>query len=83
MEPMPPAPGPAPGTVITAQLRRWARTATLVFNGIWIALALISLITALALAPAAAIQPVLAIGYEGSRGDSAIPLVAAQAEGRS
>ncbi|MQM24377.1 hypothetical protein [Glycomyces albidus] len=41
--------------------RRWARTATLVFNSVWIALGFIALI-----APLDFVQPILAVGYEGA-----------------
>ncbi|MDA1386752.1 hypothetical protein [Glycomyces lechevalierae] len=45
--------------------RRWARTATLVFNGVWITLGLIALFSS-AYMPSAFIQPLLTIGFEGS-----------------
>jgi hypothetical protein len=45
--------------------RRWARTATLVFTGAWIALGLVALISS-ADTPGAFIQPLLTIGFEGS-----------------
>jgi MFS family permease len=45
--------------------RRWARKATLIFNGIWIGLGLIALLSS-ARMPGAFTQPLLTIGFEGS-----------------
>lgn len=45
--------------------RRWARTTTLVFNGIWIVLGLVTLLIGLA-SPGAIVQPLLTIGFEGA-----------------